>query len=121
VEEGVRQLLNNYTRYVFSHLDEYTRIVVKTISTAAIGAYFEFLQKQIGIGSIGKGRDRWNLSFPAYSAGLVGALSEAYYVPEGGRTPKNEEWALKQTERVEENRIKLESMRESLFVSMGVY
>lgn len=121
VEEGARQLLNNYMRYVFSQLDDYTRIVVRTITTAGIGAYFDLLQDEMRKGAIGRGRDQWNLSFPALSTQVIGALSQAYYVPEGGRTAKNEEWARKQTEHVEENRIQLESMRESIFVAMGLY
>jgi hypothetical protein len=121
VEEGVRQLLNNYTQYVYSQIDDYTRIVLKTIATAAIGSYFSFIQEQISKGVIGKGNDQWSMSFPAFSSQIVGFLSKSYYVTEGGRTQENEDWALKQTEHLEEKRTQIESMRDSLFISMGLY
>jgi len=119
VEEGVRQLLNNYYHYVYSMLDGYSRIAVKTITTLAIGLYFTFIEEQIQSRTIGKGKDSWSLAFPSMSAQIISIVSQKYYVPE--KHSENEEWARKQTVALEDNKIKLRSKRNSLFTTMGLY
>ncbi len=121
VEEGVRQLINNYTYYVYSQLDEYTQIVFKTMVTIAIKMYFDFIQTQIKSHAIGKGRDVWSSSFSVFSAQLVDGISRTYFVPEGGRNSENDEWAAKQTKFLAEQWIQLENVRDSLFSSMGLH
>ena len=121
LEEGVRQLINNYTHYVYSQLDDYLRIVFRTFVVAASGMYYEFLQDQLATGTLRRGMDRWTLQFPLMAAGLVSAISTLYYVPQGGRNPDNEEWAQKQAEHLEEQYSKVESMRTSILTAMGMY
>ncbi len=121
LEEGVRQLINNYTRYVYSRLPEYSKIVIRTLSTGAVGMYFEFLDEQIQAGRIGRGKDKWMPAFGLMSANLRSGLSEMYYVPEGGMTDENEEWAMKQTDFLNEQLHKIDSKMNSLFISMGLY
>ena len=121
LEEGVRQLVNNYTHYVYSKLPEYNQIVIRTITIAAIGMYLDFLEEQIQAGRIGRGKDMWMPAFSLMSANLRSVLSENYYVPEGGRTDENEEWARKQTDHLREQIHKVDSKMNSLFISMGMY
>ena len=121
IEEGVRQLLNNYTHYVYSQLPEYNQIVFRTIASAAIGMYFEFLSELVQGRQVGKGQDKWSPSFSIMSTQLINGLSEAYYVPEGGRTPDHEEWARKQTDFLDQQLSKLDSQMNSLFLTMGLY
>ena len=119
LEEGVRQLLNNYFHYVYSMLDGYSRIAIKTIVTLSIGLYFEFIEDQIQDGAIGKGKDNWSTAFPLMSAKIINIVSQKYYVPE--KISENEEWARKQTDSLEDKKIKLRSKRNSLFTVMGLY
>lgn len=121
VEEGVRQLINNYTHYVYSKLDDYLRIVFRTFAVTATGMYYDFLQDQFAAGTLRKGLDRWTLDFPIMAAGLISAVSTNYYVPEGGHTSDNEEWARKQTDHLREQLSKLMAMRDSILTAMGMY
>ncbi len=84
LEEGVRQLINNYTHYVYSTLDDYLKIVFRTMAMVATGTYYEFLQAEVATNPIGKGKERWSLAFAAFGGLLVRDLSAMYYVPEGG-------------------------------------
>jgi hypothetical protein len=119
VEEGVRQLINNYFHSVYSILDVYSRIAVKSITIWAIAMYFIFIEENIKSGTIGKGKDSWSPVFPSVSADIIRYVSERYYVPD--KHSENEEWARKQTEALEDNKLKLRSERNSLFTTMGLY
>lgn len=119
LEEGVRQLINNYTHYVYSKLDDYLKIVFRTIATIAIGTYYDFLQDIVATNHR-QSKERWSLAFSAFSAPLVQYLSGYYYVPQGGRNPENEDWARKQTDDLSEQLSELTSMRDSLFTAFGL-
>ena len=121
LEEGVRQLINNYTHYVYDSLPEYNKIVIRTLSIAAVGIYFEFLEEQVQTGRIGRGKDKWMPAFGLMSANLRSGLSGEYYVPESGRTYENEEWAREQTDFLGEQLHKVDSKMNSLFISLGLY
>ena len=121
LEEGVVALINNYMQYVYSLLDEYLKLGFKTMAVAVIGHYFEFLDDQLEAGAIGKGSDYWSPSYPVMSASLIAAISEGYYIPQGGRSAENEKWARDQTTHLEVQRTMLESKRTSIFLAMGIY
>ena len=116
IEEGVRQLINNYTHYVFSMLDDYSRIVVKTMSLVAMGAYFIFLEEQIQAKTIAILRDQWMFALPLISAKIISTVSAKYYVPEGGKNKENDEWARKQSEFLIGKYAEVKDMLDSLFV-----
>jgi hypothetical protein len=121
VEEGIRQLINDYTEYVYSKLDDYLKIVFRTFAVAATSTYYHFLQDQLAAGSVRKGQGQWTLAFPIMAARLIVSLSTRYYVPDGGRTPANEEWARKQTDHLQEQHSILTATRDSLLTAMGMY
>jgi len=121
IEEGVTALINNYTHYVYSQLDEYLRIVFRTMAVAVIGHFFNFLEDQLDAGKLARERDNWSPSYSVMSARLIAGLSSEYYVPQGGRTPQNEKWAKDQTLYLEEQRTILEGKRTSIFHAMGIY
>ena len=118
VEEGVSQLLSNYTLYVYSKLDEYNQIGFKTCALAAVRLYFDFLGEQLAVHSIDRGRDRWSPAFSVFAAQLVDTLAQMYYVVPP--TYKDEEWARKQTTHLQEQQAVAEGQRESLLSSMGL-
>lgn len=119
VEEGVRQLLNNYFHYINSMLDEYPRIAFKSISSTAISLYFNVIEGQIRAKFVGRDKDKWSPAFPSISAKMISILSEKYYVPDS--SIENEEWARNQTRFLEDQKTKLRSKRNSLFTEMGLY
>ena len=121
IEEGVRQLMNNYIHYVYSQLDDYLRIVFRTFVVTTIGMYYEFLQDCLAAGTLAKGSDHWTLEFPSMSAGIIYTVSTLYYVPEGGHTTDNEDWARKQTDHVEEQYSKIKTMRDGVLTAIGMY
>lgn len=118
VEEGVRQLINNYTHYVYSQFDELLRIMIKTSASTAIGMYYRFIEQQIQAQTIGKEKDNWSFSFSVMAAQLVAALSKLFAVPEN--IPENDKWAKAQTDFLAEQRINLEKQRKNLFTVMGL-
>lgn len=120
LEEGVRQLINNYTHHVYSQLDEYMAIVVRTMMGMAIGAYQEFLWELVEAGRIGRGRDAWLVDFSQMAGFQIKMISEKYYVPEGGRTAENEEWARQQTEHLVGVLEDIDARRASLLGAMGL-
>ena len=121
IEEGVRQLINNYTKYAYSQLDDYPKIVVRTLFVAAIGSYQEHLQELVESGSLGRNRDVWTPGLSMFSASLVGVLSERFYIPEGGPNTENEQWASKQSAFLEDSYSKIKSARDSILTSLGMY
>jgi hypothetical protein len=122
LEEGVRQLLNNCFHYVYSQLDDYNAILFRTVSTTAIGLYYEFLEERVAAGAIGRGKDLWSLKFTAHAAWLIGFLSEnGYVLPQGDHTEDDEKWALAATDHLTENYTRLMSMRDSLLPALGLY
>jgi hypothetical protein len=120
LEEGVTQFINNYTHYAYSLLDEYTRIVVRTATSVAIGVYFDFLAEQISADVVGQGKDAWRPAFSYLSAQLISHISETYYVPEGGRNPENEDWAREQTDFLNKQCSELEGIQSSLLTAIGL-
>jgi hypothetical protein len=74
VEEGVRQLTNNYIHYVYTQIDQYAQLVLTTLASIAVAQYFDFIEKQLKANSIGKDRDVWSLSFSLMSGQLVACL-----------------------------------------------
>ena len=121
IEEAGVALLNNYTHYVYSLLDEYLKLVFRTMAVAVIDYYFEFLADQLEAGAIGKDHDKWSPAYPVMSARLIAAVSQGYFVPQGGRSAENEKWAKDQTDYLAERRTMLESKRNSIFIAMGIY
>jgi len=120
LEEGVRQLINNFTHYVYAQLDEYLAIVHRTLAAAAIASYYEFLREQIGEGKIGRNEDKWSVEFSQLAATLIQNGTEMYYVPAGGRTRENDKWARKQTKHLEGVLGELDGAREPLLRGMGL-
>jgi len=120
VEEGVRQLINNYIHYVDTQVDEYARLVLKTFVSIAIAQYFSFIEGQLKTNSIGKDKDVWSLSFSLMSGKLVAWLSQKYYVPPYGSSAENERWMKAERTLHEESRPELENQRISLFSAMGL-
>jgi hypothetical protein len=47
VEEGVRQLLNNYIRYAYTQIDECNQLLFTRFIAIAITVYFDFIEEQI--------------------------------------------------------------------------
>lgn len=121
IEEGVRQLINNYTKFVYAQLDDYPKIVVRTSFVAAISAYQDHLQELVASGRHDRIRDVWTPGISMFSAWLLNILSQKFYMPEGGRNPDNEDWAEKQTAFLEESYSKIMSSRDSLLMALGMY
>jgi len=120
VEEGARQLINNYMHYVYTQIDEYAQLVLTTLASIAIGQYFDFIEEQLKTNSIGRDKDVWSLSFPLASGRLVAWLSQKYYLPPYGTSAENEKFVQGQLAFQEEQRPILESKRKSLFLAMGL-
>ena len=120
VEEGVRQLINNYTHYVSTQIDEYAQMVLITFASISIAQYFDFIEQQLKENSIGKNKDLWSLSFSSLSAKLVAWLSQKYYVPPNGTIAENDKWMKAEIALHEEYRPELENQRKSLFGAMGL-
>lgn len=120
VEEGVRQLINNYIHYVHTQIDEYAQLVLTTFTSIAIAQYFDFIEEQLKSKSIGKERDLWSLSFSLLSGKLVAWLSQKYYVPPYGTSAENEQWMKAELALHEETRPGLERQRKLLFAAMGL-
>jgi hypothetical protein len=120
LEEGVRQLLNNYIHYVYTEVDEYAQSVLTTMASFAIVAYLDFIEEELRADSIGKDKDVWSMSFPLASSRLVAWLSQKYYVPPYGTSAENQKWMKAECVIHEELRPKLESRRSALFAAMGL-
>ena len=120
LEEGVRQFINNYTHYVYSLLDEYSCIVVRTATSAAIHTYFDFLDELISAHVIGRGKDTWTPSFSHLAAELTSVTSNMYYVPQGFPSHENENWAKQQTDFLSEQCSELENKRSRLLNNLGL-
>jgi hypothetical protein len=120
LEEGVRQLTNNYMYYVYAQLDEYAQLMLITFVCLAMTVYFDFLEEQLKANAIGKGKDTLSSSFPLMSGKLVAWLSQKFYVPPYGTDAQNEQFRKAQLAFHEEHKPVLESQRKSLFATMGL-
>jgi hypothetical protein len=120
VEEGVRQLINNYIHYVYTQIDEYAQLVLTTLASIAIKEYFFFIEEQLKANSIGRDKDVWSLAFPLTSSRLIAWLSHNYYIPPYGTNAENEKFMQGQLAFHAEQRPVLESQRRSLFVAIGL-
>jgi hypothetical protein len=120
VEEGVRQLTNNYIHYAYTQIDELTQLMVTRLASIAITVYLDFIEEQLRANLIEKDKDVWSLSFSLMSSKLVAWLSQKYYVPSHGTSSENEQWIKVELGFLEEQRTILESKRRSLFLAMGL-
>ena len=120
VEEGVRQLLNNYIHYAYTQADEYTQLVFKVLAFVAIEDYFNFIGEQLEANSIGKDNDRWSLSFPFMSNGIIRWISENWFVPVPGTSSETEQWIKETVANAKKQMPILEGKRRSLFAAMGL-
>jgi hypothetical protein len=118
LEEGVRQLLNNYIYFAFTQANEDTKFVYKLAAFAAIEEYFKFIKGQLETNSIGKDNDRWSLSFPPMSNRIIRWVSEHWFVPVSGS--ETEQWIKETSATVEKQRHIIEGNRSSLFAAMGL-
>jgi len=119
-EEGVRQLINNYSHYAFAQIDEMTQLMFTRFASIAIMVYFDFIEEQLKANLIGKDKDLWSPSFSLTSSKLVAWLSQKYYVPSHGTSAENKKWIKEELGFLEEQRGILESKRRSLFSAMGL-
>jgi hypothetical protein len=119
IEESICQLINNYTYFIYSMLDEYLKIVFRTMFVLAISLYLEFVQEQMGAGKVKTSND-WNISFSLFSAELIRLISSKYYVPEGGRTKDNEQWASNQSAHLEKMNSELDSKLKGILSRLGM-
>lgn len=120
VEEGVRQLINNYIHYAYTQIDEYTQLIYKGLASIEIEMYFNFIEELLKADSIGKNNDTWSQSFPFMSSRIIKLVSENWFVPVPGTSSENEQWIKEKVDFLEEQRVMLESKRRSLFSSMGL-
>ena len=120
LEEGVRQLLNNYFHYAYSQVDELTQLMITRLASIAISVYFDFIEEQLRNNLISQTKDNWFPSFPLISNQLITWLSQKYYVPSHGTKSENEKWIEDEMRFLEEQRNMLEDKRESLFLAMGL-
>jgi hypothetical protein len=120
LEEGVRQLINNYMHYVYILLDEYAQLLLITFVCLAMTVYFDFLEEQLKANTIGKGNDTWSSSFPLMSGKLIAWLSQKFYVPPYGTDAQNEQFKKAQLAFHEEHKPVLERQRKSLYAAIGL-
>jgi hypothetical protein len=120
VEEGVRQLSNNYMHYVYTQLDEYAQLVLVTFVGLALTVYFDFLEEQLKAGAIGKSKDAWSMSFPLMSGKLIGWLSQKFYVPPYGTDAQNEQFKEAQLAFHQEHNPALGRQWRSVLTAMGL-
>ena len=120
LEEGVRQLINNYMHYVYTQLDEYAQLLLITFVCLAMTVYFDFLDEQLKDNTIGKGKDVGSSSFPLMSGKLIAWLSQKFYVPPYGTDGQNEQFRKAQLSFHEEHKPVLERRLNSLLSAMGL-
>jgi hypothetical protein len=120
LEEGVCQLINNYSHHVYSKLDDYMAITVRTFTVVAIGLYFSFLESQVSARAVGRGKDRWSPAFSIYSANTIKVICENYFVLSGGRTQENEQYAQTQTRNLLGKYSEVTTRRNELLTTFGL-
>ena len=120
IEEGVRQLINNYTHYAFIQIDECNQLLFTRFASIAIAVYFDFIEGQLKANSIGVDKDVWSLSFSLESSKLIAWLSQKYYVLSLEKSAEKKKWIEDELTFLEEQRTILENQRKLLFAEMGL-
>ena len=89
LEEGVRQFVNNYVRFVNDQITGDTFLIVRGIVLSIVDGYLDLLSEKLGKGLIGPGSDLWSPDLPIQMAGASISLGEIYgptFPPDVDRT-----------------------------------
>jgi hypothetical protein len=78
MEEGSRQLLNNYLAYISNDLPEQTRLIIKGLIGSTLKAYLDIIKWEIEKGILGPRLDNWNLDISQHMAVQTGAIAKIY-------------------------------------------
>lgn len=68
LEEGVRQFVNNYIRYINDQITGDTFLIVRGIVGAVLNGYLDILDEKLAKQLIGPGLDRWSADLPLQMA-----------------------------------------------------
>lgn len=78
LEEGSRQLLNNYLEYVSNGLPRQTWLIVKALISSTVETYQGFIKREIEQGIIGPRNDKWNRDISNQMAIQTMSIAEIY-------------------------------------------
>ncbi len=78
LEEGVRQFVNNYLRFVYDQITGDTVLIVRGIVLSIVDGYLDILGEKLGKGLIGPGSDLWSSDLPLQMAGASLSVGEIY-------------------------------------------
>lgn len=120
LEEGVRQLLNNYVHFAYNLIDEYNCLYFTRLAVIAISVYFDFIQEQLNSHSIGRNKDLWSQSFPLMSSRLTAWLSQKYFVIDVKANKDLEQWAKDEKIFLAEQKTEIGNKRKSIFAEMAL-
>lgn len=120
LEEGARQLINNYFYYVQSLLKGHDLLVVNAFGCIAIRLWLEVLRTLRAEGSLPRGVNRWLPSFSMASASNQYAISTRYIILDDTNGQENEEWAMGQIEWLNNQRIELSAELDEMSAFVGI-
>ena len=78
MEEGSRQLLNNYLAYISNDLPERTWLIIKGLIGSTVIAYLDIIKWEIDQGILGPRLDNWSTDISMHMAIQTGAIAEIY-------------------------------------------